>query len=604
MLTEVKLQEILDHVRHAVKKAANSPTRKVQKLPDYSPIYEMAVEQMDAIKIHAEKGTFPEKLFALRSPNETEQEQKYRRDTYKQITLPVFIDYMSVQSRAYADANWSVEYKEESEAYEGETYREYVDSEIEHFGSLENFIFNVLTTNKAIDANGALVIKPRHLPVNEAGEIESETLIEPQPFYVPCTRVVDISENFAVVESLEKSEVRYGGQVKKIGYVFEVFDEVNIYHIRQVGEYIDYKFEIVLWFSHNTGFVPARRLMGVPRLLDEALMYQSPFSFVTDNLDLAVLDASNLSISKSRTAFPIPVSYGQICEFENDEGYRCADGMVNGDQCPSCKGSGLKSRLNPMTGILLKPRTTVDEGDSGLSQAPLQYVSPSSEILQFLDEQIDKHIERARQILHLPDADSPVQGNEGTTATGSNNKLKALYSFLKPISDQTFDLYEFALVAIGRQRYGDNFEAPKVNRPVTFDFKTESDYLADIENSRKAQMPSMVLHTQMYRYLNTFYYNETQSGKVLNLIVSVDRLFGMTFDEISMKLARNLVAGWEDTLHNSAVTFVGQLIQEDPNFLDKDFASQQEALINKAKETADSLKQTPTRSSLIEGIAQ
>ena len=343
-----------------------------------------------------------------------------------------------------------------------------------------------------------------------------------------------------------------------------------------------------------------KRQGGIPRIINDDLIYQSPFLFAVDNLNLATLDASNLAISKSSCAFPVRVMLGQVCEFEDENHNRCTDGYINSydndnnrisGQCPECNGTGLKTRLNPMVGILLKPKTSTEEGDVSNSQDPFKFVTLNPDILKFLDEQIDKHISRARKIIHLPDSDeATVKAAEGSTATGSSNKLKSLYSFVKPISDQTFDLYEFILNGIGVMRYGSDFDAPKVNRPTVFDFKTEQDYLADLDTAIKMGISPLMINTILFNYLKTFYYTDTVSSKVLMLLTESDRLFGMTRDEIIIKASKGLVAPWEDILHSSGVTFVQELLLDNENYFEQDFTKQQEQLIAKAQAKALELR--------------
>lgn len=579
-------KEIKKHLDNFVKQVKN-------KKMDFYPTYSLRKELRESVEIHAVKGMFPEKLFRLRSPNETDEEIKYRREAYKQTTLPVFIDYLGVQQRAFSDSNWSVEYAPDNDVYlkSEETFHAYVDK-IE----LEKFIFDLVVPNKAIDGNAVLCIKPE--TIEPTAEGEEQPLFEPKPYIYPTTSILSYQEHeFYMIDSGRKSAVSYGSVTEQSGYIIEFYDENSIWEAVQIGKKTDYNFTINLVFTHNSGKVPVKRLAGVATLVDNEIVWQSPFCYATDNLDLVALDNSNLQISKARTAFPIPVMYGIPCEFEDSSGNRCNGGSIMDEDgkvktCTACGGSGLKTRLGVNRTVLLNPATPISEGETKLTQEPLKYVSPSPEILEFLRKEISEHEQRARKIMHLPDADENIKSNEGQTATGSGNKLKSLYAFIKPISDQVFDLYEFALNTIGWQRYGEYFNAPRVNRPIYFDFKTEADYIADIESARKAQLPSYAIRASILKYLQTFYFTDSISSMALKLIDHCDRLLGINNDEVTVMGAKGLVAPYEIIIHYSAWTLIDELLTDNPKFFEQDANVQKEQFVQRAKDKARELVAT------------
>jgi len=612
--TQEEIQSLIQGLKKDFQQWGQSLFGKKKKeiLPDFFPTYKFQVELMDGNRIHAEKGFFPEKLFKERSPNETDKEFEYRKANYKQITLPVFIDFVSTVSRAMHDANWSIEYAKDEEKFAEFTFQDYVEKEITKFGSVEEFVKSFLIAYKLIDANGVVAVKPEALPIteNDNGElvIDDTTLIEPQPFYFSSKQVVAFSEGeFALIETGEKSFVDFGGKKEKMGFVFDFYDNNAIWRIEQTGKQSDWTFSVNLFFQHNWGKLPVKKLKGIPILKDGDVVYQSPFSFAVDNLDIALLNNSNLQIATGKCAFPVPVMYGSVCDFEDENHNRCLDGKLSIEgkwvDCPKCNGSGLRSRVNPMGTILLKPPTREDEGDRDMKQQPLQYVAPSSEILKFLEESIDKNETKARKILHLRDSDSMAQFKDDT-ATSSNNDLKSTYSFIKPISDQIFSLYEFILDAIGWMRYGEDFKEPTLHFPMTFDFKTENDYLIEINNAVKVGLPPFALHKILFNYLNTIFFTEKQSMQAFNLIVSADRLFGLTRDEITIKLAKGLIANWEDILHQSAFTFIQDIVREDESFFEKELQEQINLLVAKAKAKAAEIAPQSPSASAIENILE
>ncbi|MFO0003772.1 MAG: hypothetical protein ACK559_21845, partial [bacterium] len=165
-----------------------------------------------------------------------------------------------------------------------------------------------------------------------------------------------------------------GSKIEKAGIVLEIYDDMNIWKVYQVGKKSEMEFsEPVLYFSHNLGYVPCHKLEGMPQMIGNEIAFQSPFITAVPLLDQVILDESYLQISKATSAFPFMVALGEICEFMDREGNKCQDGRIfdpiNGGyrSCQSCNGSGVKSRFSPTGMLLIKPKTSLSEGDSSLS---------------------------------------------------------------------------------------------------------------------------------------------------------------------------------------------------------------------------------------------
>ena len=188
--------------------------------------------------------------------------------------------------------------------------------------------------------------------------------------------------------------------------------------------------------------------------------------------------------------------------------------------------------------MLLKPKTRLEDGDSTFTQKPLEYISPSVTTLEFLENKIAKDELKARSILHLQTSNSVVKGTENMTATGMSLDMKALYAFVKTISDQTFHIWEFISEAIGYMRYGTDFRKPKFTYPTTFDFVTESDIIAQLKAAVDGGLPPLVIYSIIYRYLQTLYFNDAITASIFNLIVRTDRLLTLGNEEVALKVAR------------------------------------------------------------------
>jgi hypothetical protein len=527
----------------------------------------------DSILPHTRPDIYPAHLLSVRAPNQTDAQAEYIRANYKPTTLSVFEDFKATISRAFADQNWSIRYSPELEPIFGEdTFQRYVNQEIERFGSLEAFVKTMLPTLKLIDPNGIIAIEPNDVDTyeNEDGEeIISNELINPMPEYYSCKSIVGqkYGEYYMVITD-DYSKVRNGSKEEKSGIVLEIYDTMNIWKVYQIGKKSDYTFsEPELYYSHNLGYVPAQKLQGMPQLIGGEINFQSPFITAVPLLDQVILDESYLQISKATSAFPFMVALGEICEFTDREGNKCQDGQIfdpiNGGYrtCSSCNGSGVKSRFSPTGMLLIKPKTALSEGDSALSGEYLKFVSPPMDTLNFLRTEIEQQMAKARRILHLPSSDETGTIGEASTATGSLNKLRALYAFIKPISDQLFNLYEFCLVTMGRMRYGENFGGVNLVYPTSFDISTPSDYLAVISEGVKAGVPPSITFSNVYNYIKAIHYTDEETSAVYDLILNADELLLMSSADIALRVANGTIEKYQDVIHHSAPQLIMELIR-------------------------------------------
>jgi len=568
----------------------------VTQYPEYWPGYNYAAKMYDSILPHTRPDIYPAHLLSVRAPNQTDAQAEYIRANYKPTTLSVFEDFKATISRAFADQNWSIRYTPELEPIFGDdTFQRYVNNEIEKFGSLESFVKTMLPTLKLIDPNGIIAISPEDVETieNEEGEeVISNELIKPMPEYYSCKSIVGqkFGEYYMVISD-DKSEVKAGSKMEHSGLVLEIYDTEAIWKVYQYGKKSDMTFsEPVLYYQHNLGYVPAQKLQGTPQLINGEIAFQSPFITAVPLLDQVILDESYLQISKATSAFPFMVALGEICEFIDREGNKCQDGQIfdpiNGGYrtCSSCNGSGVKSRFSPTGMLLIKPKTALSEGDSALSGEYLKFVSPPMDTLNFLRTEIEQQMAKARRILHLPSSDESGTIGEASTATGSLNKLRALYAFIKPISDQLFNLYEFCLVTMGQMRYGEFFGGVNLVYPTSFDISTPSDYLAVISEGVKAGVPPSITFSNVYNYIRAIHYTDEETSAIYDLIINADELLLMSSADIALRVANGTVEKYQDVIHHSAPQLIMELIrnyiptEDAPRFIDLPMSEQIAAL--------------------------
>lgn len=620
----------------AVDAKFNNQHRKptIDDYPDFYPNFKTACKYAQRIKIHAECGEFPEQLFHNRYPNQSDKEFKYIKENYKQNTLPVFVDYLSTITRPFSDGNWNIEYGEEQDEFvkAQQSFQQYVEDEIEVVRSVKDFVKSVLPSIKSVDANGVIAIRPESIStfLNEDGEqiTDDTVLVRPQPYYFPVNQVLTdplFDDEYFILESVDKSWVEYGSRKQKIGHVFEVYDEENIWRVEQIGSFIDYQFNVSLYYFHGSGKVQAMRLKGIPQYINGSFLWQSPFMYACDLLDRALLHDNYLNCSLANVMFPYRVMVGSKCTYrhkgEGGTSWPCDGGKVFDSKfqgqidCPGCGGSGLKDRVSPGGVMLLNPSDMNTDGDIKFSGKAMEYVSPETASSELMMKVIDSNITKAYGVIKAKQT-TQAKGTGITPASGTATEavldVKAMYSAVKLFSDQAFSIYDFILSCIGTQRYGDKFNKPTLIYPTSFDFNTEKDYLEQITAAQNANLPPPVIEHIIYKYLQTIYFNQKQTAAIFNLLTSTDRLLVLSQSDVMIKFNRGLVQPWEIYLHDSATQLIDELLSTHAEaefcgvddctrgFFGMEFVDQQKLLIALAKKKADEAKAAGATTSLVD----
>ncbi len=624
-MNEIELLSLVKQIAGEKKKAMPYiySNRKLgnekESIPNYYPGYAQTVREYNRIRVHAEPGYFPTDLFQKASPNQEPKELQYQIDTYEQVTLDVFIDFVNTVGRIFHDSNWSIKYEPDDDVFikMGESFQKYVEDGIGEWGSVENFVKHLLPALKLRDAEGVIAVRPEEMPTIEIeGEqvYDDSKLIEPKPYYFSCDKIVSYEyDDYYLLESERKSFVNTGTKNQKVGLVYEYYTKEGVYFIEQTGKVEAMTFTIVPFYIHNRNELFVYKLKGVPVYKGGLFFWQSPFLYAVSLLNSALIDESNLRVSKNMCVYPYRIQLGNICDFSYSDGNGqiqvCNNGQLwdsslqNFHDCPSCKGIGAKSRISPMGVMLLKPKTTSDDGDSTFTGDPLKYVSPSTETVAFLRTEADSATRKARKILHLTDTSAEINRKvSDPTATGAVMDYRSMAAFIKPISDQIFELYEEILYAIGVQRYGDKFKRPQLSYPVTFDFETQSDFVNQLKDMMASGAPPFIIQAITMKFIKSLFYNERTSSLAFDLLVQTDRLLSMNQDDIAYGLSKGIIAPYEVILHDSGIFLVNQLYLDNERFFEQDFKVQQEQLIALAKEKAAEVKPLPPEQALIDNI--
>lgn len=618
-LLEQQIQILLTHAIKEVKKVKGGLNlkndKKDKKLPNYYPIYQEAVFAAEDIRVHTEVGRFPERLFKNKAPNQTDKELEYIKGTFKEITMPVTMEFFDVLNRIWNKNNFSVTYGEDANIFSAFPNEQYFEEDYPIYGSLINYFRSVVTTEKIKDANALMVIKPHKIPVKEEeqnGEIvlvpDDSQILEPIAKVFPIQRIISFKENHhAFVQLEEKSKVKVGQKVVREGLVYELYDEVVIWRIEQVGKKEKFQFEIFPVLIHELGFVPVIKLKGFPIEKENDILYQSPLTAAIKPLDLALMDSSMLQIAKNTIGYPRRWEITPECEFEDDDGNRCIKGKINTtdglSNCPECKGTGTKN-LNQLMAVysVKEPRPTEDELKIPLP--PFGRETADTESMKFARDEIELNKDNARELMKSGKTRTKItQSSTDTSATGRAINREDQFAFILGISNEIFELLKFAYKAIGQMRYGEDFEQPEISPPTHFEIRTLEEVTLELSDAVSKGLPQIITRKLILEYIDIRFGTQPKKIEIDKIVLFADRLATLSENQISIRKGTGGASNVEVILHNSSYNFIAEAIQEDDKFLEKELNEQADILMVKAREKEAEVKADSAENGVAEEIA-
>lgn len=546
--------------------------------PELWPGYNRSITERESLLPHVIPGYYPEHLFRHRAPNQTDQEHEYIRENFRQTTLPIFADVENTLGRGMSEGNWSISYEPQDSEFQ-----KYVEKGIKEWGSLWNFFRFGMIRGKITDPMGLLTFLPDYIPTMEVEQEDGSVIVamdetadlEPMVQYYGCQDVWGFEyDSYYMVRMPYNSVVDHGNSKKAIGVVCLLIDESKVWQIEQVGRYNEWQFDVTPIYEHNCGEPPCVHMMGVQSMTRGHLVWQSPYTAALGPLDIALLNEQYLQASVAKCVFPHTVMVGGLCEyFDKVHAVPCTGGWlewsegegeqahVHRERCPKCIG-GRTNNLSQMGVLSIKPDNgdgTAGDGQGINATNALTFISPSTDTVRFIREEIDYNINKARQILHV-DAEAPMTGGDAKTATQAGLDSKARDAFVKGIVDQIFFQFKFGLECIAKQRgEGEPF---MLNPPTTYDLRSADDYLNKAVEAVEKNMPPSVIDDLMTRYVQVQYKGDEERMEMFSAITKADRLFALPWEFITSQAAAGRIKDWEVTLHESAVSIYEELANE------------------------------------------
>lgn len=530
-------------------------------VPDFYPTYRECVDMAERLRIHSDYDAFPEKLFRDKAPNELPHEFNYRKAIYRPITVPYFHKAINIAGRVWNRQNYELLFNNSNQA-------KYFLEEYPRFGSLENYFQQIVTFETLTDPNAVLAVMPINLQYYENGEFNDSVEVTPVAYCFKSKRVwAWKDEEYAVIKAEQKSMVKTGnnGKESEEGLVFYIFDRNEVQIAKQVGKKSDFEFEIELYYRHNLGFMPCRRLGGISVQESGDYYFQSFYTPAIPALDQAVSDFSTLQMSKFSHAFLQKWEYVDDCDTCNGSGE--VERAVGFEEkvaiaCSSCGGSGTKRMFGPMSVYQVQaPNRFTTEVETKVNIPPAGFIDVKHEILEFLNKQVITNIQMAFELLSIDVMNNEkISGRE--TATGKAIDREELYSFLLRFANTIFDDFEFAIDTIGAMRYVGSWSMPAVRYPQNFEMRTDAELTEEIKFA-----PNFSRAMLAQQYLETRFPIQERRNAIMKLAVQVDPYFNLDPKDVMALVASGIADKWKAIMHFEIESIIKKLADENEAFL-------------------------------------
>ena len=397
-------------------------------------------------------------------------------------------------------------------------------------------------------------------------------------------------DNYYLIRLYENSDLDYGRSTRNDGVMCMLVDDTNVYMIRQYGKKADWTFDITIAYVHGLKVAPCIHMMGVPVVVNGRLLWQSPYRAAAEVLDIALADSNYLQASKVKTNYPQVVMVGDDCEYTDRKlngscvrgklMWSTEEGEAMSTECPGCGGSGKRHCLGPLNELIISSATNTSVGEGVNATNALAFVAPATDNLRFSREEVEYNLNLARRILHV-DGEAPMAGGDAKTATeaGLNNKAKD--AFVKPIADQMFVIFDFALQCIAGERAAAE-GAYTLNPPQNYDLRTTADYMVELQQAMGGGMPPAVISRIIDDVLYSRYRDDQQTLDEFEAIAKADEFMYMPSEVFTAEAASGRIEPWQIALHYGALYYY-RLVMTDVKG-DPDAQAVADLMITKAQE--------------------
>lgn len=304
---------------------------------------------------------------------------------------------------------------------------------------------------------------------------------------------------------------------KKAGFRYTLYDEdvtvvyeqVDKDYLTQTGyvlqegeefETIDKSTFIVRTYTPNVGYPPVFRV-GYKR--DDATKgrtYLNPWHDGLCFFDKSLKTVSELDLTMCQHVFPQKLAYIQKCQGPSKT-KRCNQGvLVDGSECPMCKGTGFKKVTTTAQDAILLPMPETREEMLDLDKLvvyktpPIELIKFQNEYTQQLEKQVHQAVYNSQAFVKKTNNGQGAGGQQFQTATENDNNMQSVYDTLEPFTEKFSEMWcdlviTFAILAGAQEEdidAGHEF-------PADYKLKTGDILLSERKTAAESGAPAFLL---------------------------------------------------------------------------------------------------------------
>ena len=223
-------------------------------------------------------------------------------------------------------------------------------------------------------------------------------------------------------------------------------------------------------------------------------------SFIDQVIELAeeiLVDNSVKIIFKFTQGFPAYWEIERVC-------HQCkGERKVNGQDCPSCGGTGIRQKRDVSDKIIV----TMDETGKAGAIPPAGYVS--ADVATWV--QMNSESEMMSKLLHKAMWGTLAMISEKIyqTATGVVGDLQPVYDRLNVISGEAENIEKFITDIMGDFYFGKSYKGSTIIYGKRFQIESPDQLLEKFGKAKQNNVPSQTVKNIYMEYLQTMYANDT-----------------------------------------------------------------------------------------------
>lgn len=498
------------------------------KLPPLANKKEMVEVYID-MAVHTRK-LLPKDLLLKRRPNEEEQIYCYRLENYEPITYGSMNKALDELFRIVNGINFKLNIPD--------SIKEYIAGP--NFGgySLVLYLQKIILKRMIEDPNGLLV----WIPTGE-GLTNSSAKALPQPYIVCSENITYMDENVCAFLSDEKSPVIVNKKEEFSGEVYWIFTADAFYKLIQKGKKSEKNFVVELIYEHNIGEIPVIKLGGDMTAYG---YYESFFAPYLAYGNEAIRQFSDWQAIMITSSFPYIEEFAISCDIEEPKN-RSSNPVIlgeeefSGEERPYERQKQLKVIPKTPYGVTLRQvPSKSDTWDAVLDPSipSRRFIHPDIGIAKYSGEAWQLLIEKAEDSLHLNLGEGLLSGKAKLIdKTGQD-------SMISKIGNNFFDnIFLKSLQFVdGFYNYHPIDKAISIDKPNTFEIKTEGDLVAEIALLKEKNVPSFFLQEATRDLSKKRFSGNKLSQKIFDVISILDPLYVYDIQEKQSMVAGNNIS--------------------------------------------------------------